>query len=91
MKTECSGERFQCKPLGKRDVVGRFDGGDITSGGGALLLRELEARTCVIPAFARCFTDHRDPDLIEHTVEELVAQRAYALGLGYEDLNDHAG
>jgi hypothetical protein len=70
-------------------VVARFDGGDITSDGGSLLLRELEANTGIIRRFAECFTDHRDPDRIEHTVEELVAQRVYGLALGYEDLNDH--
>jgi hypothetical protein len=70
-------------------VVARFDGGDITSDGGSLLLRELEARTGIIRDFAECFTDHRDPDRIEHTVEQLVAQRVYGLALGYEDLNDH--
>jgi hypothetical protein len=69
--------------------VGRFDGGRITSDGGGLLLRETEQATGIIAQFAGCFTDHRDPDLIEHTVEELVAQRIYALALGYEDLNDH--
>jgi hypothetical protein len=89
METECSAERFQCKPLGKREVVARFDGGDITSDGGALLLRELEERTGIVRSFAGCFTDHRDPGRTEHNVEELVAQRAYALALGYEDLNDH--
>jgi hypothetical protein len=89
VKTECSGERFRCKPLGRRDVVARFDGGDITSDGGSLLLRELEARTGIIRDFAACFTDHRDPERIEHTVEDLVAQRVYGLALGYEDLNDH--
>jgi hypothetical protein len=38
---------------------------------------------------ARCFTDHRDPELIEHSVLELLRQRVYGLALGYEDLNDH--
>lgn len=89
MKTECTGERFQCKSLGKRSVIARFDGGDITSDGGALLLRELESKTHIIRDFAGCFTDHRDPERIEHTVEQLVGQRVYALALGYEDLNDH--
>jgi len=89
VKTECSGERFGCKPLGRREVVARFDGGDITSDGGSLLLRELEAKSGIIRRFAACFTDHRDPDRTEHTVEQLVAQRVYALALGYEDLNDH--
>ena len=89
MKTECSEDRFSCKPLGRRGVVARFDGGDITSDGGAILLRELEAKTGIIRRFAACFTDHRDADRIEHTVGELVAQRVYGLALGYEDLNDH--
>jgi hypothetical protein len=33
--------------------------------------------------------DYRNPDLIEHPVKQLVAQRLYGLALGYEDLNDH--
>jgi hypothetical protein len=70
-------------------VVARFDGGRITSDAGALLLREAEQATGIIRQFAACFTDHRDPDLIEHSVDELIAQRVYALCLGYEDLNDH--
>jgi hypothetical protein len=70
-------------------VVGRFDGGTISSDGGGVLLREVEVRTGIIRQFAFCFTDHRDADLIEHTVEDLVAQRVYGLALGYEDLLDH--
>jgi len=76
-------------PLRKREVRGRFDGGAITSDAGGLLLREVEKRTGIIRQFAACFRDQRDPARIEHTVEELVAQRVYALALGYEDLNDH--
>ena len=89
MRTQCNQRSFGFHALGKREVVGRFDGGPITSDGGGLLLRETEQATGIIAQFAGCFTDHRDPDLIEHTVEELVAQRIYALALGYEDLNDH--
>ena len=54
-----------------------------------MLLREVEKRTGIVAQFAACFRDHRDPARIEHTVEELVAQRVYGLALGYEDLNDH--
>jgi len=70
-------------------VVARFDGGDITSDGGGLLLRQVEQRTGIVRQFAACFEDRRDPRFIEHTVKELVAQRVYGLALGYEDLNDH--
>jgi hypothetical protein len=75
--------------LGSRQVVAAFDGGDISSDGGSLLLRKTEELTAIIRQFAECFTDHRDPELIEHSLEHLVAQRVYALALGYEDLNDH--
>ena len=75
--------------LGPRDVLASFDGGDISSDGGALLLRQVEQATGILRQFAACFTDHRDPELIEHPLEHLIAQRVYALALGYEDLNDH--
>lgn len=89
MTAECNQRTFEFHPLGSRAVVGRFDGGAISSDGGGVLLREVEVRTGIIRQFAACFTDHRDAALIEHTVEELVAQRVYGLALGYEDLLDH--
>ncbi len=89
MRTQCNQESFQFHPLGRREVRGRFDGGAITSDAGGLLLREVEKRTGILAQFAACFTDYRNPERIEHRVEELVAQRVYALALGYEDLNDH--
>ena len=89
MPTECNRDRLEFQPLEKRELVGIFDGGTITSDAGGLLLREVDAKTGIIGRLAECFTDYRDPELIEHTVAELVAQRVYALALGYEDLNDH--
>jgi hypothetical protein len=88
-KTECNQKTFAFHPHGGREIAARFDGGTITSDAGGLLLREAERLTGIIRQFAACFTDHRDPERIEHTVEELLAQRIYALALGYEDLNDH--
>jgi hypothetical protein len=70
-------------------VTAQFDGGMISSDGGAVLLREVDRRINLLPRLAACFEDRRDPKLIEHQVSELVAQRVYALALGYEDLNDH--
>jgi hypothetical protein len=89
MITECSQLSFNFQPLGSRQVTAAFNGGTITSDGGALLLRELEAQTGLLASLAQCFDDHRDPELVEHSVEELVKQRVFALALGYEDLNDH--
>jgi hypothetical protein len=87
--TECSETWFAFQPLGTRAVNARFDGGYVTSDGGALLLREVEHRLGILRRLAACFTDHRTPERIEYTVEELIKQRVYALALGYEDLNDH--
>src|SRR4030067_2751050 len=89
MSTECTQERFDFHSLIRRDVVARFDGGEITSDAGALLLREVERRTGILRQLSTCFTDPRRPDLIEHSAFELVAERIYGLALGYEDLNDH--
>lgn len=89
MKTECNINQVQFHPHFERNVVGKFDGGRITSDGGGLLLREVEQRAKIIKQFADCFTDYRSPLLTEHSVENLLAQRIYALALGYEDLNDH--
>ena len=79
MATECISSYLDFPMLGSREVLADFDGGDISSDGGALLLRETERLTGIIRQFAACFTDHRNPDLTEHTVEELIAQRVYAL------------
>ena len=89
MKTECNTKGIEFQRHNRREVVGRFDGGTISSDAGGLLLREVEEGAGVIEQAAACFTDHRDKALIEHTVVELVAQRVYGLALGYEDLNDH--
>ena len=87
--TECTQTSFTFANHSRRQVVARFDGGTITSDGGAVLLRQLEQRTGIVRQFAACFRDHRQAAQVEHSVRELVAQRVYGLALGYEDLNDH--
>ena len=89
MNTECTAEQLEFHGLGRRAVVGQFDGGKISSDSGGLLLREVEHRTHILKRLAGCFTDHRDADLIEHSLESLIKQRIMGLALGYEDLNDH--
>jgi hypothetical protein len=89
MTTECNAAYLDFPMVGSRQILADFQGGDISSDGGALLLRKVEELTGVIRQFAGCFIDHRNPDLIEHSLEDLLAQRVYGLALGYEDLNDH--
>jgi hypothetical protein len=87
--TECHTQPLLFQPHGRREVLADFDGGKITSDAGGLLLREVEERLGIIRQFAGCFTDHRDEELIEFSVEELLLQRVMGLAMGYEDLNDH--
>lgn len=89
MSTQCIETTLGFGELGGREIVARFDGGEISSDAGALLLREAEKRTGIVEEFGRCFTDYRSPQLIEHPLRDLIAQRVYGLALGYEDLNDH--
>lgn len=89
MPTQCNPEQLSFQGIGSRQVVADFSGGEVTSDAGALLLREIESLSHILQRFAECFVDHRNPDLIEHSVLELIGQRVYALALGYEDVNDH--
>ncbi len=75
MNTECTVEQMEFHGLGRRTVVGQFNGGKISSDSGGLLLREVEQRTHILQRLAGCFVDHRDPDQIEHSVESLIKQR----------------
>ena len=72
-----------------RQVIARFDGGDVTSDGGILLLRQLDREMGLTRAIARRLSDDRDPQRCLHRTETLVRQRVFGLALGYEDLNDH--
>ncbi len=65
--TECSGEQLEFHALGKRAVVGKFDGAKIGSDAGGLLLAEVEARIGILARLAEQFTDHRDPEAISST------------------------
>jgi hypothetical protein len=87
--TECNQSSFGFEASGKREVVARFDGGTISSDGGAFLLRQTDKRLNLIARLAECFLDGRNQDLVEHTITEMLAQRIYGLALGYEDINDH--
>ena len=87
--TECNQSSFGFEASGRREIVARFDGGTISSDGGAFLLRQTDQRLNLLPRLAECFLDGRNQNLIEHTIQEMLSQRIYGLALGYEDINDH--
>jgi hypothetical protein len=87
--TECRQGKLEFQGLFTKKVEAEFNGGDITSDAGILLLREIEKRFGIIQQFADCFEDYRDQDQIEFSVYELLTQRVFGIAAGYEDLNDH--
>ena len=87
--TDCKDQPLLFPELTSRPITVDFDAGHVSSDGGGLLLARLDRSYGYLHRFARNFTDHRDPELIEHSLLELLRQRVYGLALGYEDLNDH--
>src|SRR5580698_3249371 len=87
--TECNQSSFGFERSGRREIVARFDGGTISSDGGAFLLRQVDKRLNLLARFGQCFLDGRNQALVEHSIPEMVSQRVYGLALGYEDINDH--
>jgi hypothetical protein len=87
--TDCTARRFEFQGPDRRQLVASFDGGRLSSDGGAVLLGEVDRQLDLVGRFADCFQDWRCPEWTEHSVEDLLRQRVFALALGYEDLNDH--
>ncbi len=87
--TECSETLFPFEAHFSRRVVAQFAGDWLTTEGGSLLLRQADRKIGLLRRVAGCFRDYRQPERIEHRLEEMLAQRIYGLALGYEDLNDH--
>jgi hypothetical protein len=89
MPTDCSQDSFDFGTVEGRRIVGAFDGGQITSHAGGLLLGGCNKAIRLIDRLARCFKDGRDPDVLLHSVPALLGQRIFGIALGYEDVNDH--
>jgi hypothetical protein len=87
--TECTQESFDFPACKRRRVEATFDGGDITSDGGVLLLQQVDQRLGLSRAIAGVIGDPRRQASCQHDLLSLLRQRLYGLALGYEDLNDH--
>ena len=86
---KCTEGRIEFGRVGRRIIEANFDGGDLSSDGGLMLLRRVDERIGLSRAGAAALDDARDPSRITHSLRDLIAQRLYALCCGYEDLNDH--
>lgn len=87
--TQCNAKRLTFPAHGRREVVVSSDGGAISSDGGVPLLREVDRRLELVQRLSQCSRDERSAVLVQHRLDELVAQRVYALAHGCEDLHDH--
>lgn len=88
-QTECTASSYDFGRLSQRRLMADFSGGDLTSDGGLLLIRETDNLYRISERLAACFTDHRDASRVQHELKTLIAQRLYGLVQGYEDVNDH--
>ena len=87
--TDCKAQSLLFQDLGSRNVVADFSGGTLSTDAGALLLRQVDANLGLTQRLAQCFKDGRNQVWVEHSVQQMLAQRIYGLALGYEDINDH--
>jgi hypothetical protein len=85
--TQCIGQLSFGFLRGKH-VVGEFDGGNLSSDGGLLLLAEADRQLGLTSSLARFLPDRRDPTKVIHGLDEMLAQRVYQIACGYEDCND---
>ena len=72
-----------------RKIEVDFEGGDITSDAGSLLLRQIDRNLGLTRDLNKVLDDPRRKASCEHSQLAMLRQRIYGLALGYEDLNDH--
>jgi hypothetical protein len=87
--TICTQATFDFPVANRRAVQASFTGGDVSSDGGVLLVRQVDRRLKLTATLAKRLPDGRCPGKVEHAMGTLLRQRIYGLCQGYEDLNDH--
>ena len=89
MPTECIPDSFDFGTVERRNVVGAFDGGTITSDADALLLGQTDRAIRLVSRLADCFQDGRNRAFVVHQLPAMLSQRIFGIALGYEDIVDH--
>jgi Transposase DDE domain group 1 len=88
--TVCTTKTIEFSSCKRRKVQAQFCGGEITSDGGVMLLREADRRLRLTERIAPLLPDPRVTSKVIHRMLPMLRQRIYGLALGYEDLNDHS-
>ena len=89
MPTQCNRDSFDFGTVERRNVVGAFDGGTITSDAGALLLGQTDTAIRLVSRLADCFQDGRNRAFVVHHFPAMLSQRIFGIALGSEDIVDH--
>jgi len=79
---------FDLPSVGRKKVGVGFDGGQLSSDAGVLILRGIEKQLGLARRLSGCVNDKRNPYLISHTVEEMLRLRMFLIASGYEDADD---
>jgi hypothetical protein len=79
---------FDLPSVARKKVSVSFDGGQLSSDAGVVLLRGAEKKLGLAARLASCIRDRRNPERIEHTLEEMLRLRMFAIAAGYEDADD---
>jgi Transposase DDE domain group 1 len=73
-----------------KPVLAQFDQRQGSSDGGAILLKAADRQYGLIACLASSLHDERQPGKVDHSLQELLAQRVFAIACGYPDANDAA-
>ena len=79
---------FELPSVARKKLSVGFDGGQLSSDAGVLVLRGVEKKLGLAARLASCIRDRRKPERIEHSFEEMLRLRMFAIAAGYEDAND---
>jgi hypothetical protein len=75
-------------PAAGKPLIARFDGGQLSSDGGLLALREVEQRLGLAERLATCIDDPRASERVRHGLADILRFRMLMIAAGYEDGND---
>lgn len=73
-----------------KPVIVAFDEPDVTSDGGALLLKAVDDQAGLTTSLAAALTDPREPGKVRHSLGDMLRQRIFGICCGYGDANDVA-
>ena len=79
---------FNLSSVCKKPIEMSFSAEKISSDGGLLLLREIEARNSILQSISNCIQEDHHCGYVKHSINSMLTQRVFQIAAGYEDAND---